>query len=186
MQVVKQLLGEEPLPWERMTVATRKTLGAFKGPIMQLLNRDPSQRPSMAQFYDNCNAIFSTSTTYTPAAKGSMGSHTSDLMHVESGTTSSANNTEAATATEGATSVSAATATEGASASASASASGTNTSNRESGGVSPWTPSTAPSGSASSGTPGTAAAGVLPNVTEGATINGSTEMPRLATQTIQE
>lgn len=161
MQVVKQLLGEEPLPWERMTVATRKTLGAFKGPIMQLLNRDPSQRPSMSQFYDNCNAIFSTSTTYTPANKASMGSsNTSDVMHVESGATSSANNTEAAIGTEGA-------ATTG---------SGTEGANTTSGGgLSP--------GASGAGSTGTAS---TPALTEGASINGSTEMPRLATQTIRE
>jgi hypothetical protein len=32
---------------------------------MQLLSRDPSQRPTMPEFYSSCNSIFSTSTTYT-------------------------------------------------------------------------------------------------------------------------
>lgn len=69
MQVVAQLLGEEPLPWENMSTADRHKLGAFRGPIMELLNRDPAKRPSMPQFYHNCNSIFTTSTTYTPGTK---------------------------------------------------------------------------------------------------------------------
>lgn len=32
---------------------------------MQLLNRDPVQRPSMPEFYRACTSIFSTSSTYT-------------------------------------------------------------------------------------------------------------------------
>lgn len=93
VQVVRQLLGEESLPWERMNAATRKTLGAFKSPILQLLNRDPSKRPTMSEFYNNCNAIFSTSTTFTPGKVASMSSSSGGLMHVESGADSSAANT---------------------------------------------------------------------------------------------
>ncbi|NJR42368.1 MAG: protein kinase [Akkermansiaceae bacterium] len=65
LQVVAQLLGNQPLPWENMSQADRRKLGAFRGPILQLLSRDPSQRPTMPEFYHACNSIFSTSTTYT-------------------------------------------------------------------------------------------------------------------------
>ena len=75
MQVVAQLLGNKPLPWESMSTEDRRKLGAFRGPILQLLNRDPSQRPTMPEFYHACNSIFSTSTTYTagPAARDTAG-----------------------------------------------------------------------------------------------------------------
>ena len=71
MQVVAQLLGNEPLPWENMSTEDRRKLGAFRGPIMQLLNRYPSQRPTMPEFYHACNSIFSTSTTYTAGGNNS-------------------------------------------------------------------------------------------------------------------
>jgi hypothetical protein len=46
----------------------RKKLGAFRSPILQLLDRNPIKRPTMTQFYENCNSIFSTSVTYTPGS----------------------------------------------------------------------------------------------------------------------
>jgi hypothetical protein len=57
------LLGEKPLPWENLPSAERKRLGEFRKPVLQLLNRNPDQRPSMSQFYANCNAIFFSNTT---------------------------------------------------------------------------------------------------------------------------
>jgi hypothetical protein len=68
VQVVAQLLGERPLPWESMSAEDRRKLGAFRKPILALLHRDAAERPSMSEFYDACNSIFSTSTTYAPAA----------------------------------------------------------------------------------------------------------------------
>eukprot|EP00892_Ulva_mutabilis_P004417 jgi/Ulvmu1/2347/UM013_0195.1 len=64
--VIAQILGQQPAPWDALSDVDRKKLGAFKGPVMELLRRDRSQRPSMMQFYANCNAIFSTSTTHVP------------------------------------------------------------------------------------------------------------------------
>lgn len=60
-------MGEKKLPWERMSPDDRKKLGAFRSPILQLLERNPAQRPTMEQFYHNCNSIFSSSVTYLPA-----------------------------------------------------------------------------------------------------------------------
>lgn len=57
------LAGERPLPWERLQSSDKKRLGEFRKPIMQLLNRNPDQRPSLSQFYDSCNAIFFSNTT---------------------------------------------------------------------------------------------------------------------------
>lgn len=39
---------------------------------MQLLNRDPSQRPSMPEFYNQCNSVFTSSTTYEDVTKNYM------------------------------------------------------------------------------------------------------------------
>ena len=71
VQVVAQLLGKEALPWENMSAEDRRKLGAFRGPIMQLLKREPSQRPTMPEFYHACSSIFSTSTTYTAGGNNS-------------------------------------------------------------------------------------------------------------------
>ena len=65
-----QILGHEAAPWDTMAEGDRRKLGAFKGPILELLRRDPAQRPTMPQFYAACNAIFASSTTYV-AGKGS-------------------------------------------------------------------------------------------------------------------
>jgi hypothetical protein len=96
VQVVAQLLGQAKLPWETMTAEDRHKLGAFRKPILALLNRDPAKRPTMPDFYNNCNAIFSTSTTYTPGnaamAHGQRGqggdteSTDAEVMTVASGT----------------------------------------------------------------------------------------------------
>jgi hypothetical protein len=64
LQVVAQLLGAEPLPWEQMSSDERKQLGAFRKPVIALLNRDPSMRPSMPKFISDCNSIFATSATF--------------------------------------------------------------------------------------------------------------------------
>lgn len=69
LQVIAQLLGERHLPWERMSPEDRKKLGAFRNPILQLLERNPAKRPTMTQFYQNCNDIFSSSVTYTPGVQ---------------------------------------------------------------------------------------------------------------------
>lgn len=59
LQVVGQLLGEEELPWEgnNLTFDHRTRLGALRRPILQLLERDPGQRPSMQAFSDKCRRL---------------------------------------------------------------------------------------------------------------------------------
>lgn len=60
VQVVSQLLGHRPLPWEgTMSDAVRDCLGGFKGPILRLLNRDPRLRDTAAQFYSACRHVTS-------------------------------------------------------------------------------------------------------------------------------
>lgn len=66
LQVIKQLTGEKRLPWEEQGPAAAErleSLGVFKGAVLQLLNRDPTLRPSMQRFYDAANRIFSSRTT---------------------------------------------------------------------------------------------------------------------------
>jgi hypothetical protein len=58
LQAIEQIQGSngEHLPWEGkgMTAAKLKQLGVFRTDILKLLDRDPSKRPSMAQFCDTC------------------------------------------------------------------------------------------------------------------------------------
>lgn len=58
MQVVSQLLGAKPLPWENLQEGDRRALGAFRPPILQLLQRDPSRRPGLDSFLRHAAAIF--------------------------------------------------------------------------------------------------------------------------------
>ena len=49
LQVVAALRGEEELPWEgTLSGAVAGKLGALRAPILSMLHRDPSLRPSMA------------------------------------------------------------------------------------------------------------------------------------------
>lgn len=63
MQVVSQLRGESDLPWEgeRLSKVERK-LGKMRGPVLALLNRDPAQRMTAAQFVRECNSLFAVDT----------------------------------------------------------------------------------------------------------------------------
>jgi hypothetical protein len=64
LQVIKQLRGELSLPWEEdMSPQKQRGLGAFKGPVLQLLHRDPEQRFSMRRFHGACTHLFSGRTT---------------------------------------------------------------------------------------------------------------------------
>ena len=63
VQVIAQLRGELPLPWEQDTdEGNRNKLGAFKGPVLQLLQRDPARRVSMRRFHDVCSRLFASRT----------------------------------------------------------------------------------------------------------------------------
>lgn len=64
LQVMAQLRGEMALPWEEdMPPKMQRALGAFKGPVLQLLHRDPARRVSMKRFHTACTHLFSNRTT---------------------------------------------------------------------------------------------------------------------------
>jgi hypothetical protein len=54
-QVIMQLKGGLPLPWEGAAGApVRAKLGLFCGPVLQLLQRDAERRASLRHFYNLC------------------------------------------------------------------------------------------------------------------------------------
>lgn len=54
LQVVASLKGDEELPWEgELSVEVNRKLGALRAPILSMLQRDPSLRPSMKSFHDS-------------------------------------------------------------------------------------------------------------------------------------
>eukprot|EP00892_Ulva_mutabilis_P006549 jgi/Ulvmu1/4266/UM194_0006.1 len=62
--VLARLRGDRPLPWEgQLSPVVQRHLGTFKGPILQLLHREPSQRISMRKFHLTCSRLFSARTT---------------------------------------------------------------------------------------------------------------------------
>ena len=64
VQVVARLLGELPLPWEEeLSSLVVRQLGVFRGPVMQLLQREPSDRISMDRFHALCSKVFSGQST---------------------------------------------------------------------------------------------------------------------------
>ena len=59
LQVLAQLQGHRPLPWEGdSTEEFHKGLGILAGPVLQLLQRTPSQRPSLRRFHETCMQAF--------------------------------------------------------------------------------------------------------------------------------
>lgn len=67
MQVMDQIEGcnGQLLPWEggNFSPTAKSQLGIFRRYILKLLERDPSLRPSMAQFCDMCSRILTATTT---------------------------------------------------------------------------------------------------------------------------
>ena len=65
LQLERQLLGEELLPWEgdRLTADTKRRLGAFRAPVLRMLSRDPAQRASCKDLAAALRAVFSSATT---------------------------------------------------------------------------------------------------------------------------
>lgn len=58
------LKGELPLPWEGdLDPGVHKQLGAFKGLVLQLLQRNPRRRVSLRHFHDTCTRLFDSRTT---------------------------------------------------------------------------------------------------------------------------
>lgn len=61
MQVAQRLCGALPLPWEdELSGEVKSRLGVFRGPVVELLRREPSQRMSMREFHHACTALFAT------------------------------------------------------------------------------------------------------------------------------
>lgn len=51
-------------PWEgTMSPAVRRQLGVFRDSVLQLLARDPEQRPSMEEFCLSCDRVLAGSTS---------------------------------------------------------------------------------------------------------------------------
>lgn len=69
VQVEAQLRGDVPFPWEAGSLRsdTRRQLGVFRKPVLELLRRDPAERASSQDFCAACLAIVSKSTTTTTA-----------------------------------------------------------------------------------------------------------------------
>jgi hypothetical protein len=67
VQVVAQIVGDEPLPRADTKRAKQllKTAGQFRTPLLTLLRRDPLERPSIAAFLQHCSRLAS-STTRSP------------------------------------------------------------------------------------------------------------------------
>ena len=70
MQVVAQLVGESPLPWEGDRDSGSNLLrgaGRLRDSVLQLLHRDASQRLAVADFVAACSRFLETTST-TPQA----------------------------------------------------------------------------------------------------------------------
>jgi hypothetical protein len=64
VQIIKQLKGDAELPWEgeRGDPEVLRKLRSLRGPILSLLERDPTKRSSMTTFCEQCDDIFGTRT----------------------------------------------------------------------------------------------------------------------------
>jgi hypothetical protein len=64
LQVLEQIRGDALLPWEcELSRKHARYLGALKGPVLQLLHRDPQMRVSMKSFHAACIHLVSGRTT---------------------------------------------------------------------------------------------------------------------------
>jgi hypothetical protein len=59
VQVVAQIVGDEPLPWEDTARAKQllKTAGQYRTPLLTLLRRDPLERPSSQLFCSTARGL---------------------------------------------------------------------------------------------------------------------------------
>jgi hypothetical protein len=64
VQVVAQIVGEQPLPWEDAARAKQllRTAGHYRAPLLTLLRRDPQERPSIRSFLSHCSSLAFTTT----------------------------------------------------------------------------------------------------------------------------
>lgn len=65
LQVISQIVGDTPLPWEDPATAPAilKRFGLFKAVILELLERDPDARPSMIDFMRSCRQVLALTTS---------------------------------------------------------------------------------------------------------------------------
>jgi hypothetical protein len=65
MDVIQQKNGKQ-CRWEGTALSpeTRKKLGIFKNILLELLDRNPLKRPSMAEFCAACNRILSSTANF--------------------------------------------------------------------------------------------------------------------------
>jgi hypothetical protein len=66
VQVMAMIVGDMLAPWEDPATSGNilKKLGFFRRAVLPLLNRDPSQRPTMAAAERCCQCILSDAPTY--------------------------------------------------------------------------------------------------------------------------
>lgn len=59
LQVIGQLKGDTPLPWEgSRSSKLLQQLGMLRSPVLRLLERVPAHRASAKQFHNACNKAF--------------------------------------------------------------------------------------------------------------------------------
>lgn len=68
-QVVAKVVGEEEAPWEAASTAPAllSKLGHFKTAVGSLLEREPLERPSMAEFALACSRVLHSTITENAA-----------------------------------------------------------------------------------------------------------------------
>lgn len=59
VQVMDRIVGVEALPWEdpQTAPALLRRFGHFRVAVMNLLARNPEERPSMPEFRQQCNRV---------------------------------------------------------------------------------------------------------------------------------
>eukprot|EP00892_Ulva_mutabilis_P003618 jgi/Ulvmu1/1628/UM113_0005.1 len=82
-RVMAQIVGEEPLPWERGAEGSTEllhALGSFRGPVLGLLRRDPVLRLHASAFARRCRAVLERTTASNTGSVAA--SHSISRPHV--------------------------------------------------------------------------------------------------------
>lgn len=72
-QVTDKLAGREPLPWEPLAGADRRSLGVLRKSVMLMLARKPSKRPAMRDVVAMWHSLFAATTTTVAQPQASAG-----------------------------------------------------------------------------------------------------------------